>query len=180
MKHKTKNFTVTNLPTGKPFRKPDEVHAQQKKTKDAHTLIIHMNKHGNTLDHIRNYLAEGGYVTQQLNPFTIETIRKFLKQQGYKPNGVKPVNTQSKYKPIGVEEGVAALTTRAGRERPNILKIAFGVLCGRFKWDDSGYSLREGGKWRKASLYEVMRLTNTELKRQGLPQIDVNPNWVVK
>lgn len=180
MKPNTKNFTVTKLPTGKLFRSPQEVYAQQLKTKEAHIIIVDMNRDGHSLQEIRKYLEENGYVTFQLNLFTVETIRRYLKQRGHKITVNKKINTQSKYKPIGMERGVEALTCRAGKERPNIIKIALGVLNGRFRWDDEGYHLKHNGEWKQASLCEVMRETNKALKSQGIPQITVNANWVIK
>lgn len=46
--------------------------------------------------------------------------------------------------------------------------------------DDSGqYHLLENGRYMKRNLVDVMRRTNTALESRGMPQIDLNPNWLV-
>lgn len=177
---KNKLQVITKKPTGIKLRSPQEVYAQQLKTNEAYMIIVQMNKDGKTLSEISHYLNENGYVTKQLTAWNTEAVRHYLRYKGMRPNVKKQQPPKDKSNDVPKHKDAPALECRLGRERPHILKIALGVLMGRFKWDDNGYSLRRDGKWHIASLCDVMRETNKELKKQGLPQITLNQNWVIK
>lgn len=65
--------------------------------------------------------------------------------------------------------------------RPSVLQLAQNALQSDLRIDNDGsYHLYRRGRWARVNLADVMKAANTVLAEQGFPQIDRNPDWVVK